>query len=111
MIAVLWINHYSNLPLNLDDLEGLGSGLTLAAGGLARRIRVTTFDQIPRPQGVELSARSSRLFALAVARGSAADDLRLAQAKHQVRLHDAGDGQCRSISSRSPWAAPPRGDG
>ncbi len=89
---VLWVDHYGNLQLNLDpdDLEGFGSGLVLTAGDLTRRVeRVRTFDQIP-PGGVGLLTDSYGLLALAVARGSAADDLRLG-ASDQVQLRDGAD--------------------
>jgi hypothetical protein len=89
---VLWVDHYGNLQLNLDpdDLDGFGSGLMLVAGDLTRRVqRVTTFDQIPAG-GVGLLTDSYGLLALAVARGSAADDLRIG-AGDQVQLRDAGD--------------------
>lgn len=89
---VLWVDHYGNLQLNLDpdDLDGFGPAVVLTAGDLTRRLeRVATFDQIP-PGAAGLLTDSYGLLAIAVARGSAADDLRLG-AGDQIRLRDAGD--------------------
>ena len=89
---ILWVDHFGNVQLNLDpdDLDGLDGPLVLRAGETARRVdRVATFDQIP-PGGVGLLVDSYGLLALAVSRGSAADELRLRETE-QVELAALGD--------------------
>ena len=110
---VLWVDHYGNLQLNLDpdDLEGFGASMMLTSGDLTRRVeRVSTFDEIS-PRGIGLFTDSYGLLALAVARGSAADDLRLGAAD-QVRLSDAGDaGDSAATTVSTPVALGRRPEG
>jgi len=110
---VLWVDHYGNLQLNLDpdDLEGFGASMMLTSGDLTRRVeRVSTFDEIS-PRGIGLFTDSYGLLALAVARGSAADDLRLGAAD-QVRLSDAGDaGDSAATTASTPVALGRRPEG
>jgi S-adenosylmethionine hydrolase len=76
---ILWIDHFGNLQLNLDpdDLDGLDGPLMLRSGDVVRRIdRVTTFDQIG-PSNVGLLIDSYGLLSIAIARGSAAEELGL----------------------------------
>lgn len=79
---VLWVDHFGNLQLNLDpdDLDGLDGALMLRAGDTTRRLdRVHAFDEIATGS-VGLLVDSYGLLCLAVARGSAADELRLNEA-------------------------------
>ena len=95
---VLWVDHFGNLQLNLDPddlnaLDGLDrpdGALTLRYGDTTRRVdRVRTFDEIPAG-GVGLLIDSYGLLCIAVARGSAADELRLGESE-QVQLAMATD--------------------
>lgn len=78
---VLWVDHFGNLQLNLDpdDLDGLDGELVLRSGDTTRRLqRVSTFDEIESGT-VGLLTDSYGLLALAVHRGSAAEELRMGE--------------------------------
>ncbi len=90
---VLWVDHFGNLQLNLDpaDLDDLDGPLTVRFGETSRRLeRVETFEQIG-PGSIGLLVDSYGLLCLAVARGSAADELRLTET-NQVHIAVATDG-------------------
>lgn len=78
---VLWVDHYGNCQLNVDPLEllALGGEVVVSINGDDRvGIRVDAYDQIPTGR-VGLVVDSSALLSLAVARGSAARELELAE--------------------------------
>jgi S-adenosyl-L-methionine hydrolase (adenosine-forming) len=76
---VLWIDRFGNAQLNVDpdDLDALGPALTLRAGRTTRQAhRVRTYRDIPTG-AVGLVVDSYGLVAVAVDRGSAAEELGL----------------------------------
>ena len=78
---VLWIDHYGNCQLNVDPLEmlALGGEVIVSINGDDRvGIRVDAYDRIPTGR-VGLVIDSSGLLSLAVARGSAARELKLGE--------------------------------
>ncbi len=88
---VLWIDRFGNLQLNLDpdDLDGFDGELTLEWHASSRRIeRANAFARIS-PGSIGLIVDSYGLLTLAVANGSAADELRLNETD-QVRISDSG---------------------
>ena len=90
MAEVLWVDRYGNCQLNVgpDDLDGIGSpggharlhvGVPTDPRGVVTRVatRSDTFAGIPGG-GLGLVLDSYGMLALAIDRGSAADDLRVA---------------------------------
>jgi S-adenosylmethionine hydrolase len=78
---VLWVDHFGNLQLNLDpdDLDGIEGALMMRSGDETRRLeRVSTYDEIP-PGTIGMLTDSYGLLSLAVARGSAAEELRMGE--------------------------------
>jgi len=87
---VLWIDHFGNGQVNVDPLELIPFGpevVVTIRGDERVGVRVDAFDQIPVGR-VGLITDSSGLLALAVARGSAADEL---------GLHDSTEIRIRAL--------------
>lgn len=113
---VLWIDHFGNCQLNLDPLEllPLGPEVVVTIRGEDRiGVRVDAFDEIPTGR-VGLIADSSGLLAVAVARGSAADELGLHdQTEIHIRALPEGDrpsGVVTPVELGSRPIAPTEGD-
>jgi len=89
---VLWVDHFGNLQLNLEpaDLDGFQGELVLDSGEATRRIeQVASYAEISSG-GIGLLADSYGLLSVAVANGSAADQLRLS-ASDPVRISESGE--------------------
>ncbi|MBI5089227.1 MAG: SAM-dependent chlorinase/fluorinase [Actinobacteria bacterium] len=109
---VLWVDRFGNCQLNVgpDEVESLGSPLQVSVGDLAGdpvvrvATRAVTFDRIG-VGAVGLVTDSSGMFALALARRSAADELGLA-AGDQVLLSPLGEGDSGAVSVRVSLGTP-----
>jgi S-adenosylmethionine hydrolase len=89
---VLWIDRFGNVQLNIgaDDLEVLGDHVRVEVGSTSRAAsRAVSFDAIG-PGAVGLIVDSYGLLALAVQRGSAAEEL-VVSAGDAVRLTPSSD--------------------
>ena len=87
---VLWVDRFGNVQLNVDpaELERMGDAITLRFGDQVRTaVRATTYDELG-PGQIGLVIDSYGLVSVALARRSAADELRL-QAPTEVSLEPA----------------------
>ncbi len=107
---VLWIDRFGNVQLDVgpDEIASLGDEFRLVRGGDSRTVvRVDAFGEIPSGR-VGALVDSSGLVALAVARGSAATVLGVAEGD-EIRLAPLGDetrgGSATPVDLTSP---PPR---
>ncbi len=76
---VLWVDRFGNAQLNVDpdELDGMGERITVRVGdGVRTARRAAAYDDLGAGE-VGLVTDSYGLVSLAVARGSAADELRL----------------------------------
>lgn len=116
---VLWVDHYGNCQLNVDPLElatltespggevmiEIGSGTATPDERVG--VRVDAYDQIPQGR-VGLVIDSSGLLSLAVARGSAAQELELGEGiEIRIRNLDPSD---RGPGVVTPVSLGPRPD-
>jgi len=87
---VLWVDRFGNVQLNVDpeELEPMGDAVTLRYGDQVRTaVRAATYDELG-PGQIGLVIDSYGLVSVALARRSAADELRL-QAPTEVSLEPA----------------------
>ena len=87
---VLWVDRFGNVQLNVDpeELEPMGDAVTLRYGDQVRTaVRAATYDELG-PGQIGLVVDSYGLVSVALARRSAADELRL-QAPTQISLEPA----------------------
>jgi S-adenosylmethionine hydrolase len=87
---VLWVDRFGNVQLNVDpeELEPMGESITLRFGDQVRTaVRAHTYDELG-PGQVGLVVDSYGLVSVALARRSAADELRL-EAPTEVSLEAA----------------------
>src|SRR5207248_11563669 len=87
---VLWVDRFGNVQLNVDpdELAPMGDTVTLRFGDQVRTaVRATTYDALG-PGQIGLVVDSYGLVSVALARRSAADELRL-QAPTQISLEPA----------------------
>jgi hypothetical protein len=87
---VLWVDRFGNVQLNVDpeELEPMGDAITLRFGDQVRTaVRATTYDDLG-PGQIGLVVDSYGLVSVALARRSAADELRL-EAPTAVTLEPA----------------------
>src|SRR3954447_7570994 len=87
---VLWVDRFGNVQLNVDpeELEVMGDAITLRYGDQVRTaVRATTYDELG-PGQIGLVVDSYGLVSVALARRSAADELRL-EAPTEVSLEPA----------------------
>jgi len=87
---VLWVDRFGNVQLNVDpeELEPMGDAITLRFGDQVRTaVRATTYEELG-PGQIGLVVDSYGLVSVALARRSAADELRL-QAPTEVSLEPA----------------------
>src|SRR3954471_21362599 len=87
---VLWVDRFGNVQLNVDpeELDALGDALTMRFADQVRTaVRGTTYDELG-PGQIGLVIDSYGLVSVALARRSAADELRL-QAPTEVSLEPA----------------------
>ncbi|MEM9200391.1 MAG: SAM-dependent chlorinase/fluorinase [Actinomycetota bacterium] len=98
---VLWIDHFGNCQLNVDpleiiDLAGPGGEVIVEIGAGSATpdervgVRADAYDDIPTGR-IGLVVDSSGLLSLAVARGSAAEDLRLGEGI-EIRIRSLSEG-------------------
>jgi hypothetical protein len=76
---VLWVDRFGNVQLNVDpeELEPMGDAITLRYGDQVRTaVRASTYDELG-PGQIGLVVDSYGLVSVALARRSAADELRL----------------------------------
>lgn len=99
---VLWIDHFGNCQLNVDPLEALGLGPELVVkvdGEDWVAVQTEAYDDIPAGR-VGLIVDSSGLLSLAVARGSAAAMLAIAEGVElRLRSLDEADRPAGSVST------------
>ena len=87
---VLWVDRFGNVQLNVDpeELDALGEAITMRFADQVRTaVRATTYDELG-PGQIGLVIDSYGLVSVALARRSAADELRL-QAPTEVSLEPA----------------------
>jgi S-adenosyl-L-methionine hydrolase (adenosine-forming) len=87
---VLWVDRFGNVQLNVDpeELDKMGDAITLRFGDQVRTAkRATTYDDLG-PGQIGLVVDSYGLVSVALARRSAADELRL-EAPTEVSLEPA----------------------
>ncbi|MBV8236194.1 MAG: SAM-dependent chlorinase/fluorinase [Acidimicrobiia bacterium] len=87
---VLWVDRFGNVQLNVDpaELEPMGDAITLRFGDQVRTaVRALTYDELG-PGQIGLVVDSYGLVSVALARRSAADELRLS-APTEVSLEAA----------------------
>ena len=87
---VLWVDRFGNVQLNVDptELEPMGDAVTLRFGDQVRTaVRARTYDELG-PGQIGLVVDSYGLVSVALARRSAADELRL-QAPSEISLEPA----------------------
>src|SRR5438445_7150591 len=87
---VLWVDRFGNVQLNVDpeELAPMGDAITLRFGDQVRTaVRAHTYDELG-PGQIGLVVDSYRLVSAALARRSAADELRL-QAPTEISLEPA----------------------
>jgi len=87
---VLWVDRFGNVQFNVDpeELEPMGDAITLRFGDQVRTaVRATTYEELG-PGQIGLVVDSYGLVSVALARRSAADELRL-QAPTEVSLEPA----------------------
>ena len=87
---VLWVDRFGNVQLNVDptELEPMGDAITLRFGDQVRTaVRARTYDELG-PGQIGLVVDSYGLVSVALARRSAADELRL-QAPTEISLEPA----------------------
>ena len=87
---MLWVDRFGNVQLNVDptELEPMGDAITLRFGDQVRTaVRARTYDELG-PGQIGLVVDSYGLVSVALARRSAADELRL-EAPTEISLEPA----------------------
>ena len=104
----LWVDHFGNCQLNVDPLElidiaGPGGKVSVVIGAGSASpdervgLRVESYDAIPTGR-IGLIVDSSGLLSLAVARGSAADELQLGEGI-EIRIRALNEGDRGPVST------------
>jgi len=106
---VLWIDHFGNCQLNVDPLEALALGSEIVVkvdGEDWVGVPTEAYESIPAGR-VGLLTDSSGLLSMAIARGSAATMLSLAEGS-EIRLRALDETDRPSVSINTPVELGPR---